>query len=237
MTLRRSSGGFSLLEVMVSVAIMALAVVVILEITTSNVRAAHHARLLTVATFLARAKLALIEDQILEAGFVDADEEDEGDFADEGYPQVRWQSLIEKIELPTDAIAKAQEAGAEAAGTSSSPMTALAGLLGGFMTSLVEPIRVGLEESVRRVTMRVLWAEVGRGEQQFEVVTFMTDPAKLDLALPAGAATAGAAGAGRTGQTGGAPPAGGAGAATGASGAPANPLRTRSGVFGGWLRP
>ena len=45
---------------------------------------------------------------------------------------------------------------------------------------------MGLEESVRRVTVRVYWSELGRPRQTFEVVTFLTDPAKLDMALTGG---------------------------------------------------
>jgi hypothetical protein len=40
------------------------------------VRAAAHARLVTTATFLARAKLAAMEDGIVADGFTDSDEED-----------------------------------------------------------------------------------------------------------------------------------------------------------------
>lgn len=65
------------------------------------------------------------------------------------------------------------------------------------MGLFLEPIRVGLEESVRRVTLRVYWNERGRPEQSVEVVTYLTDPAKLDLALSLGAAgVPGALGAG-----------------------------------------
>lgn len=186
---RDRSAGFTLLEVMVSVAIMSLALLALIEITTNNVRSAAHARQLTQATFLARTRIAALEDQILVDGFVDTDQEDGGDFADDGHPEFRWQTLIEKIELPTDAAQKAQEQATQqqmqaTTGPSVNPMSALTGMIGGFMTSLIEPIRVGLEESVRRVTVRVLWREVGRPEQSFELVTYLTDPGKLDLAMP-----------------------------------------------------
>jgi hypothetical protein len=47
------------------------------------------------------------------------------------------------------------------------------------------------------VTVRVFWMERGRPEQSVEVVMYVTDPAKLDLALSlGGAAAAGATGAG-----------------------------------------
>ena len=219
--MRKRAAGFSLLEVMVSLAILALALVVLVGIATANVRATHHARKLTAATFLARAKMAELEDRILVEGFVDNDEEEEGDFSNEGRADFRFQTLIEKIELPTDIGQKAQQASQQTAqqattAGSTNPLMAMAGMMGGLMSTLIEPIRVGLEESVRRVTVRVLWDEPGRRGESFEVITFLTDPAKLDLAV-------GAVGqpAGSTPSGGGSPS--GAGGAAGGNGPTFNP--------------
>src|SRR4051812_15628752 len=99
---RARSAGFTLLEVMLAIAIMAISLVVIVRITSMNVRAAAHARMVTTATFLARGKLAAVEDDIISLGFTDTDQEDAGDFSDENYGKVRWSSLIERVELPTD---------------------------------------------------------------------------------------------------------------------------------------
>jgi prepilin-type N-terminal cleavage/methylation domain-containing protein len=183
---RRTGGGFSLLEVMVALAILALALVVLVGITSDNVRNTQHAKMVTVATFLSRAKMAEIEDTVSKDGFTDNDEEDEGDFADAGWPEIRWKTLIEKIELPADLAQQTQEAAQGAVEENSdNPLAAMAGFMGGFMSTLIEPIRVGLEESVRRVTVKVSWDEVGRPDRSFEVDTFMTDPAKLDMAVQA----------------------------------------------------
>jgi hypothetical protein len=72
------------------------------------------------------------------------------------------------------------------------PMSMMTGFLGGMMSSFIDPIRIGLEESVRRVTVRVSWDESARPEQMIEVVQYLTDPAKLDLALTGGSMAAGA---------------------------------------------
>jgi general secretion pathway protein I len=226
---RSGDRGFSLLEVMVAIAIMALSLVVIVRITSSNVRAAAHSRMVTTATFLARSKLAAVEDDIIALGFTDSDQEDAGNFGDEGHPKIRWESLIERVELPTDVAAKAQEAAQDKTmeaqtGPSANPMMAMAGMMGGFMSTLIEPVRIGLQESVRRVTVKVLWDEIGRDEQSFEVVTYMTDPSKLDLAMGTGAV--GAGGAGGTGGL-------GAGGATGTGTGAGRPAGTGSAASSG----
>ena len=111
---RRDQPGFTLLEVMVAVAILAATLVVLLSIVTNNVRATNHAKMTTAATFLARTKMVDIEDEILDNGFTDNDETDEGTFRDHGYPQFRWETLIERIELPADLAQKAQRSGDDA---------------------------------------------------------------------------------------------------------------------------
>jgi hypothetical protein len=164
-------------------------------IATENVRNTQRAKMVTVATFLARAKMAEIEDLVLKDGFTSGDSEEEGDFTDEGWPEIRWKSLIEKIELPADIAQQSQEAAQEKVEENSdNPLAAMAGFMGGFMATLIEPIRVGLEEAVRRVTVTVSWHEAGRPDRSFEVDTFLTDPAKLDLAVQAVGQPPGSAG-------------------------------------------
>jgi general secretion pathway protein I len=183
---RGQDGGFTLLEIMVALAILGLSLVTLSEITTTNVRNTHHAKMVTTATFLARAKMADLEDIVQYEGFVDTDQLDEGDFTEEERPEFRWKTFIEKIELPADLTQKVQDANQQQMeDNSQNPMASMAGLMGGFMGMLIEPIRVGIEESVRRVTVQVFWDEPGRPERSVEVVTFLTDPAKLDLAVQA----------------------------------------------------
>jgi len=192
----RSSRGFTLLEVMAATAILSLTLTVIIGVISNNVRATTHARLLTTATFLARGKIVSLEDTLIEKGFQDLDEVDDGNFADDGFREFGWSSAIEKIQLPTDMAKTAQQAAGNLS-QKKDPMQALTGMIGGLMGMFIEPVRVGLEESVRRVTVRVFWMERGRPEQSVEVVMYVTDPAKLDLALSlGGAAAAGAAGSG-----------------------------------------
>lgn len=188
---RTSNGGFSLLEVMVALAILAAALVVLLRIITGNVQNTNRAKLMTVATFLARAKIVEIEDRVLIEGFIDFDDERKGDFSNEGYPNITWDSIIERVRLPVDLAKQAEQASADMSQNASNvgnqnPLQFMAGFMGGFMSTLMDPIRMGLEEAVRRVTVRVYWQELGKPQQTFEVVTFMTDPARLDMALTGG---------------------------------------------------
>jgi general secretion pathway protein I len=196
---RRPSGGFTLLEVMIAVAILSMTLVTLLSIITSNIRATHHAKMTTIATFLARGKMVDLEDQVLENGFSTSDESAGGNFKEQGHPEFVWDSIIERVELPADAALKQRDEATDKMKDDSSgnPMSLISGFLGGMMSSFIEPVRLGLQESVRRVTVHVIWDETGRPNQQIEVVQYLADPSKLDAALTGGGAAAtGAGGAG-----------------------------------------
>jgi general secretion pathway protein I len=204
---RSSSSGFTLLEIMVAIAILSSTLVVLLSIVTNNVRSTNHAKMTTGATFLARTKMVEIEDDILDNGFTDNDEIGAGSFKDLGYPQFRWETSIERIELPVDLAQRSRDQATTQSQDAKDPMSLLTGFIGGMMSSFIDPIRNGLQESVRKVTVRVIWDEHGRLDQNFEVVQYLTDPSQLDaVGLTAG----GAGGSGGTGATSG----------TGATGSP-----------------
>jgi hypothetical protein len=167
---------------MVSLAILAMALVVLSRVVTTNVSAANHARMTTAATFLARTRISMMEQSLLEYGFAEMDGEDNGDFTQEGFPAFRWYTSVERIELPADSTQKVQQASSKAT-QSNNPLEMLSGFMGGFMSTLMEPIRLGLQESVRKLTVRVKWNESGKLEQSFEVVNFLTDPSRLETAV------------------------------------------------------
>ncbi len=76
----RAQAGFTLLEVMVAIAILSITLVVLLSIVTNNIRATNHAKMTTAATLLARTKMVDIEDQILDQGFSETTETAHGSF-------------------------------------------------------------------------------------------------------------------------------------------------------------
>jgi len=195
---RPSAAGFTLLEIMVALAILSSTLVVLLRIVTNNVRATNHAKMTTAATFLARTKMSDMEDQILYEGFSTDTETAHGTFKDDGYPLFRWETMIERIELPTDLTQKSQDKARESSNDAKDPMSLMTGFLGGMMSSFIEPIRIGLQESVRKVTVRVLWDETGRRDQTMEVVQYLTDPSKLDGNLTAPGVGTGGPGAPNT---------------------------------------
>jgi len=95
-----SRRGFTLLEVMVALAILAGAMLAVSEIVSGALRNHVRARELEVATLLARGKMAELEDRFEAKGFRNDQETDEGTFEEEGHPEIRWR--LEVAVPPTD---------------------------------------------------------------------------------------------------------------------------------------
>lgn len=193
MSARRAGRGFTLLEVMVAMAILALSLTAAFEVVGGAMRNHVRARQLEVATLLARAKLAEVEARFEEEGFRDFDQSEDGTFDDEGHPEIRWEVRTTKptVDLGADGVVKALT-GAEgglmgllglspdgqggggpatdaAASLAASPMAQAAkAAIEQQLVALGEEIKRG----VRQVRLTVSW-EDGRATESFTVATTM----------------------------------------------------------------
>lgn len=196
--------GFSLLEVMIAVAILAGALTWIVVGISRNIRAENHAKLMTVATFLSRQKMIEMEDDLYDKGFGEFEKELAGNFEDRGFERFTWRVVVDKVELPSadqiqTVLTKAQDAKAAltgepkpedltSVGGSNSPVSAGAAAMG----SQFGIIKDVLEQGIRRVTVTVQWQE-NRRPQEMSLVAYYTDPRRVDqsiqLSIPGGAET------------------------------------------------
>jgi general secretion pathway protein I len=93
--------GFTLIEVMFSLTILAIGLTWIVRSTTASMRNATESRTYDAVTELARSKMNDIEEQLLKDGFQETEQGGEGDFTDEGWPTFSWVSVVEKAKLPS----------------------------------------------------------------------------------------------------------------------------------------
>jgi general secretion pathway protein I len=178
--LRRGSG-FTLLEVMVALAILAGSLVAISDVVSAALRNHVRARQLEMATLLARGKMAELEDHFDAKGFRDFDESDEGTFEDAGHPEVRWKMdvRIPTVELGPDAVLRALTGSDEALETLMPPADKLGPAQGpaqaamqGTLQALLTRIGEQVKKSVREVRLTVSWEDGGSAES-FTVVTHL----------------------------------------------------------------
>jgi prepilin-type N-terminal cleavage/methylation domain-containing protein len=217
--------GFTLLEVMLALSILAVTLVGLLGRTTGNVRLTQESALRGTAAALARGQMYEVEDQLLREGFQDLDQNLEGDFTEQGWPQIEWEAAIEKVEIPGMEGMKAMQGGAgegaagegqdqEGAGGMIGSILSMGGMggLGGgeggedtsvdaaMISSQFEMFRQLLEASIRKVTLTVTW-KVGNEDQQMVVVCYFTDPGAMQEVLPGiGGAPSGGGGEDGTGE-------------------------------------
>lgn len=95
--------GFTLIEVMLALGIMAMSFAALLQLSGTAMRTSTRAETITVGTMLARQKMAelmiKLEKDALEGKFPGTDEESGSDF-DAPFETYKWQAKIRKVEIP-----------------------------------------------------------------------------------------------------------------------------------------
>jgi general secretion pathway protein I len=106
----RRTRGFTLLETVVALAILAMALMAIFDINSGAIANHSYAKKLTVATLLARSKMTDLEQKLYDEGFSTDDKEESGDFSQEGWDNFKWRAKI--IAPKTDGVSPDQLIGA-----------------------------------------------------------------------------------------------------------------------------
>jgi general secretion pathway protein I len=178
----RRGPGFTLLEVMVALAILAAALLTVSEIVSASLRNEVRAQQLDVATLLARGKMVQLEDSYERTGFKDFDDAAEGDFEEEGHAEVKWRTEVVRpqVDLSSQKILAMLTGsedlnsllpGAKGEGgiTTLDPRAAMIGpALDAQLLKFGETIKKG----VRELRLTVSWAD-GKREESFTVVTHL----------------------------------------------------------------
>jgi general secretion pathway protein I len=143
---RTTHAGFTLLEVMIALALLGLGLTVLIKSAAGNIFNSQQAHMMGVVTDLARAKMYDLEEKLLHDGFSDTEQHEEDQaFTDEGWPQVKYSYKIEAVELPSwdelqalaqgHAKAGSGSAGKGSAGSGSAGSAGSGAEEGGFLNS------------------------------------------------------------------------------------------------------
>jgi prepilin-type N-terminal cleavage/methylation domain-containing protein len=181
---KREHGGFTLLEVLVAVAILSMSLTSLLSSQMAAMRATRYARGVSVAAFLADGKLLDIESQLVVDGWGTDDKTFEGDFSEEGWPDIRYECLVDFIEVPDfNALQQAKDGADTDGGFGAGAQVADAEDQAFAGMGMVWPVIKGaIEQAIRKASCKVVWSD-GAITQEFTVETFWTDPKQL-LQLP-----------------------------------------------------
>jgi general secretion pathway protein I len=187
-----SRAGFTLLEAMLAMSILAVTLVSLANVNSTAIASHAFTKKLTVATLLARSKMTDIEQELYQDGFQVDDDEKSGDFSKEGFPSFKWKAKIlapKTTGISPDKLLSALfnvpvgggEGGAGLAslftggggsgskGSGSDPMGMMgpaAGMISGQMDQMIQSI----SQQVREVRLVVTWKDRNQTET-LDVVT------------------------------------------------------------------
>jgi general secretion pathway protein I len=131
---RSGQAGFSLVEIMIALAILGLGLTVLLGSVAASSRQGPEVQLMSVATSLARGKMLDLEEQLMKEGFLETDQSSDGEFDAEGWPNISWTAKVEIVELPSmDTLMAMQQAAAgQGSGSAGDPFAAMGSALAGL---------------------------------------------------------------------------------------------------------
>ncbi len=180
MSHRRHVRAFSLLEVMVALAILAVGLVLLLQVQARSARLAIEAKDITVATMLARGKLYDCQTDLLKKGFSVGDYDTDGTFDDEGYPNFFWECHGYKPEMPTADTGEISGAagqlglGAANDAASASGQNPAQEMGMQFLAPVLSQMSSVVGDSIRELVVVVRWGE-GEDRSELTVTTHVID--------------------------------------------------------------
>jgi general secretion pathway protein I len=137
-----SARGFTLLEVMISLAILAIGLVAIADLNGGAVQMHAYARRASEASLLLRGKMLDVEELLHKDGFTDYDDEKHGDFDAEQAPDYKWSAEILKPDIKLDPsqllgmMGGSGDSSGSSSGSSSSSSSSSSGGLGGILSAI-----------------------------------------------------------------------------------------------------
>lgn len=180
---RSKSGdqGFTLLEVMVAMAILATSMTSLLFSQTASIRATRYAQQVTAIAFLV--EYQLIETEYVmrkEGGWILQDKIYEGNFALQGWPEVRHKCVVDFIEIPDYSKLRAakDESDRTNRGESGLYYKDATDKAFGALAMVWPMIKQAIERSIRKVYCTVYWKD-GSIPNEYTISTFWADPEKL----------------------------------------------------------
>ncbi|RAL22818.1 hypothetical protein DL240_07955 [Lujinxingia litoralis] len=176
---RRTSRGFTLVEVLIALAILASALTILMGTVSQSGQQSVYASRLTTASLLARGKMVDLEYVLKEEGFNASQRQFSGDFSREGYPDLRWEATVDPVEIPPEveetfmAQVNSQLFGGVDSQGAMQGNAAFSAALPVLMAQI--PVFVNqVGERVRRINLKVYFDYLGR-EQHIEVAQYVAD--------------------------------------------------------------
>lgn len=153
---KRARGGFSLLEVLVALAVMSVSLTSILGMQSTAARATEQIRFMSIAPHLARTAMSELLIRMQRDGWGAFDKAETGDFSDIAQrPDFKWRAEVKKIEMELSAPSNAG---------SRSGANPMAGMIAGYVGVITQIMK----QALREVTITVWEGDSGDTQPVYE---------------------------------------------------------------------
>lgn len=165
-TVASDAEGFTLLEVIIAMAIMVIAFASILTVESGSLNASARAKQMNIVAMLAKNKMVETEYEIEGKTFDEVAKESSGSF-DAPYQDFSWQTTIKEMTFPNLGLGQGSPEGERTSNTQDSAGSEMATMMAKLVTKF-------FSKSIREVTVNILWKR-GSGEQRYSVSTYWVD--------------------------------------------------------------
>jgi prepilin-type N-terminal cleavage/methylation domain-containing protein len=161
----KNDAGFTLLEVIIAMAIMVLALSSILAIESGSINASARAKQMSVVAMLARNEMIMAEFDLEGKTFDEVEKEKTGQFS-APYSDYSWKRTVKEVNFPPiNPAAGATEGGQSSANDQDNSAN---------VETMAKLITNYLSKAMREITISVVWKKSGK-EQSFTVATYWVD--------------------------------------------------------------
>jgi len=180
---KRISSGFTLLEIMISLAILSISLISLYSAIGNSLRASGMAEQTEIALQLARQRMAevsmTLEEDISRGAFPE-DKEEHGNF-DKPFERFKWSYILKKVEIPVvNPPSDAPGAGGDGGGTGGTGSPPTTPGVEQAANNMAQIVSKKISESVRELKLTVSWGgEEGASEEDLEKIVLTTHLVKL----------------------------------------------------------
>ena len=168
----RNNKGFTLIEVMIAMAIMVLAFTSILAVESGSIHASARAKEMNIVAMLAKNQMIETEFKIEGKPFGEVQKEEAGKF-EPPYEDYQWKTTVKELVFP--GLGSLFSGGGAGSGDPKSGSSSSDNSGGGQMMETFGKLMTQfLSKAIREVTVTVLWSH-GSGDQTFSLTTYWVD--------------------------------------------------------------